>query len=231
MKFNHNQFEVLKYGLNIDCRNFIYKVGEEIIEEKEALKYLGVWVSSDCKFKEHIAQTAKFGRKMNGWLLQTFKTQAPEHLLPLWKTLVVSKMEYACQLWSPHKINEIQELEQVQRVLARRIDNDSNNYWERLKNLQLYSLQRCTEHYIIMYTWKILEGTVPNPSPGDFMAQHHPRFGRTCARKAISSCSQHIKMIQAESFFSVGPCLFNCLPRNIKDLKGASTEAFKRRLD
>ncbi|XP_076044735.1 uncharacterized protein LOC143027344 [Oratosquilla oratoria] len=215
----------------MDRKNFIYKVGDEIIEEKEALKDLGVWMSSDCNFKEHIALTAKFGRRMSGWLLRTFKTRAPEHLLPLWKTLVVSKMEYACQLWSPHRINEIQELEQVQRVFVRRIDRDSNNYWERLKNLQLYSLQRRRERYIIIYAWKILEGTVPNPSPGDFRAQHHPRFGRTCARKAVSSCSQRIKTIQAESFFGAGPRLFNCLPRDIRDLKGVSTEAFKRRLD
>ena len=100
--------------------------------------------------------------------------------------------------------------------------------------LKLYSLQRRRERYAVIYVWKVLEGTVPNPSDdeeGGISGQHHPRFGRTCIRRSLKGCSQRLKTIQAESFTCAGPRLFKCLPREIRDLTGISTDAFKRRLD
>ena len=63
------------------------------------------------------------------------------------------------------------------------------------------------------------------------ICQHHLRFERTCVRRSLSNCSQRFKTIQAGSFTCAGPRLFNCLPREIRDLTGITTEAFKRRLD
>lgn len=63
-----------------------------------------------------------------------------------------------------HRVKDIQDLEQVQRLFTRRLVGDSINYWERLKHLRLYSLQRRRERYIAIYVWKILEGMVPNPT-------------------------------------------------------------------
>lgn len=37
--------------------------------------------------------------------------------------------------------------------------------------------------------------------------------------------------MQAESFICAGPRMFNCLPMDITDLTGASTETVKKRLD
>ena len=138
MMFNNKKFEVLKYGTNDELKEYDYKAGNEVIEAKGTLRDLGVWMSNVSDFKEHVNRTTRSTRKMGGWILRTFKTRNPEHLLPLWKTLVVSNMEYVCQLWSPHKINEIEELEQVQRVFTRKLIGDSLNYWERLNSLNLY---------------------------------------------------------------------------------------------
>lgn len=69
--------------------------------------------------------------------------EEPEHLLPLWKSLVLSKMEYLFQLWSLHRIYDIKRLEQAQRVFTRELNSMKNlSYWDRLRTLQLYSLQR-----------------------------------------------------------------------------------------
>jgi len=75
-------------------------------------------------------------------------------LMMLWRSLVLSKLEYCCQLWNPNTVGEIEELEveAVQRSFT------SKN-WEHLK---LYSLPRRREPYHIIYTWSILEGLVPN---------------------------------------------------------------------
>ena len=36
------------------------------------------------------------------------------------------------------------------------------NYCERIKALEMYSQQRRMERYRVIYSWKILEGLVPN---------------------------------------------------------------------
>ena len=57
------------------------------------------------------------------------------------------------------------------------------NYWERLHELKLYSLQRRRERYIIIYIWTITQNTVAN---NDGTMRHkiktrkHPRHGTQC---------------------------------------------------
>ena len=54
-------------------------------------------------------------------------------------------------------------LEAVQRFFTARIVGvNSENYWERLKTLHIYSLERRKERFIIIQVWKILEGHVVN---------------------------------------------------------------------
>jgi hypothetical protein len=36
------------------------------------------------------------------------------------------------------------------------------NYWDRLKHLGLYSLEKKRERYIILYTLKMITGLAPN---------------------------------------------------------------------
>ena len=65
---------------------------------------------------------------------------------------------------------------------------------------------------------------------GVIKGQHHPRFGRTCER-SVSSCSQRLKIIQAESYTNVGTRLFNCPLKEIRELTRISMENFARKLD
>ena len=84
-------------------------------------------------------------------------------MLTLWKSLVIPHLEYCAQLWSPNEVKLIQLIEDVQKSFTRKIKNlQSLNYWERLKKLKMYSLQRRRERYIIIYTWSIIENLVPN---------------------------------------------------------------------
>ena len=36
------------------------------------------------------------------------------------------------------------------------------SYWDQLVNLKLCSMERCFKHYQVIYTWRIIEGQVPN---------------------------------------------------------------------
>ena len=80
----------------------------------------------------------------------------------LLKSLLIPLLEYCCQLWNPWKAKDIQAIEAIQRTFTYKITEEQHlNYWERLHELKLYSLQRCRERHIIKYIWKITQHMVP----------------------------------------------------------------------
>ena len=68
------------------------------------------------------------------------------------------------------------------------------NYWERLHELKLYSLQRCRERYIIIYIWKITQHMVPNidgTMGHKIKDRKHPRHGIQCLFSIQQTETQH----------------------------------------
>ena len=58
----------------------------------------------------------------------------------------IDRLDYASQLWSPHKISQITQIEKVQRSFTKHIAELSDlSYHDRLQTLKLYSLQKAKE--------------------------------------------------------------------------------------
>ena len=94
---------------------------------------------------------------MASLVLRTFISRDVTTMMLLYKSYVQSHLEYCCPLWSPHMQCEIIKLEAVQRSFTAKIQGLGNlNYWERLRRLSMYSLQRRRERYTIILVWKIL---------------------------------------------------------------------------
>jgi len=134
----------------------------------------------------------------------------------LWKSLIIPHLDYCSQLWNPQEKGLIQEIEAVQRSFTRQIiDVKSLSYWERLKDLGMYSLQRRRERYIIIYTWSILEGLVPNitidyeTEVKGIFSYFNERQGRKCFILLIRR-SPFQRQVYA-SIRTQGPKFFNCL--------------------
>ena len=106
------------------------------------------------------AETAK---KMASWVFSVFSDRSPFLMLTLFKTMVRSRLEYCCPVWNPSKITDIEAIENVQRNYTRRILGCQQlDYWDRLKKLDLLSLQRRRERYILIHTWKMANDLAPN---------------------------------------------------------------------
>ena len=108
------------------------------------------------------------------------------------------------------------------------------SYWEQLSTLGLYSLQRRRERYIAIYTWKILEGQVPNIGSGEasLSAKWHQRRGRECVVPKVNTTAPvKIQNIRRASFAINGPRIFNSLPQHIRDTTNCDLNIFKSRLD
>ena len=107
------------------------------------------------------------------------------------------------------------------------------DYWERLIELNLYSLERRRERYLIIYTWKVINGLSPNMSDINIAIQTRTsaRRGLTCNIPSVQRTAlQSIQTIKEESFLVNGPKLFNALPRYLRDFTG-TLNSFKSKLD
>ena len=88
-------------------------------------------------------------------------------MLTLWKQLILCDHDYWSQLWNPESTGDIQSLELLQRSFFKKIPALKHlSYWDQLKQVNMYSLERRRERYTALYTWKILEGLAPNLSEG-----------------------------------------------------------------
>ena len=124
----------------------------------------------------------------------------------------------------------------MQRNFFRKISGIQHlSYWEHLKKLSMYSLERRRERYNIIYVWKIMENYVPNFSQSEntgIQEYWNPRRGRFCTVPAINLRSpRQIQAIRDASFGIRGPRLFNTLPIHVRNLSGCSVDAFKNKLD
>merc|ERR1712098_122864 len=141
---NEGKFEQMAHGYIKDVTLDPYKTpcGEEIII-KDTAKDLGELTTNDLKFREHINNITSSSKIIMGMLLRTFSTRDKEPMIKMFNTYIKSKLEYCSILWSPEKQTPISELEDIQKIFTKKIDGmEGLNYHERLKKLNMYSLER-----------------------------------------------------------------------------------------
>ena len=180
MQFNCGKFELLRYGKNEELKmNTMYFTADNnIVEEKEVLRDLGISMNNKATFDEHISKVCQKVKQKAGWILRTFKTRNPNIMKHLWKQLVQPHVDYCSQLYMPTDGSKLSEIENLQRNFSSKIPSVRHlDYWSRLHHLQLLSQQRRLERYRIIYVWKILEGLVPNCG---VETNYHERLGRMC---------------------------------------------------
>ena len=187
-------------------------------------------MSNDCSFDKQIEKVITKAKSLISWILRTFKTREVKPMLLLYKSLVLPILEYCSVLWSPSSPGQIKALDQLQWSYIRKIAGNYNlNYWECLKKLKMYSLQRRRERYRIIYVWKILESIVPNIN-NKISPYFHVRHGRKCRIPLINANSK-VKSAQDSSITFQGVKLFNVLPKEIRNISKVKLEVFKSALD
>ena len=235
MTFNSDKFELISYGTNQDIRAASeYKSDTGLaIEQKSTVKDLGVHLSEDCTFTSQIEQVAQSAKLKCGWILRTFRTRARLPMITLWKSLVQHIPDYCSQLWAPSTLGQILSLEMVLRTYLRKVSGLQHlSYWEQLKELKMYSIQRRHERYAIIYMWRILEGQVPDFTHGKLKHTANHRRGRSFIIPQVKpSLPKSIQNIRYRSLAIRGARLFNAMPQHIRNKSQCSTEDFKGLLD
>ena len=234
MKFNGDKFQVLRYGNNQTVKEeTLYFTGnmENIIEEVDKCRDLGVIMENTAKFDAHIDKVCRQVRQKCGWILRTFYSRDSKFLRHMFNSLVQPHIDFSSQLWAPPEGPAMDRIEQLLRNFTAKIPSVKHlSYWERLKALKMNSEQRRLERYKIIYTWKVLQGEVPNC--GIKATSTEDRLGRRCeVPKLAKKAKKSIQDLREASFQVSGPRLFNSLPKWLRNSTELCLEEFKEKLD
>ena len=234
MCFNGNKFELMRYGkVHSNCSSYSRPDGGMIGEVSE-VRDLGILMAKSATFDSEIGKIILKSNRQAGWILRVFKTREELPMMTLYRALIRPHLEYCCQVWSPITVGTIRRIEGVQRSYTARIARIGHlNYWERLKHLRLYSLERRRERYQLIYVFKLMMQLVPNIESERFNLKfdRSERRGRFCKiPPIITSASSRLKTMTDGSFAVRGPKLFNVLPMKLRNFEG-SMDSFKVALD
>lgn len=224
MMFNDSKFELLRVKNSKnpiqDCTSYLSSTGA-VINDKRTIKDLGVLISDDCTFHDQILKVETKMRNMSGWIIRTFTSRELYVMMSLWKALVIPHHDYCSQLWCPNLIKHKKLLENIQYSFLKKIKGMYNkSYIEVLKLLGMYSLERRRDRYRVIYTWKMLEGIVPETSLQSYSST---RRGRLIKINRI--------VCNDQAFTNFAATAWNELPRSIRDLTNVSVDTFKSHLD
>ena len=202
-----------------------------MLEPSTTVCDLGITFTENLGWYSHICDIVKRARRKAGWVLSVFKDRSPYVMLSLFKTMVRSLLEYGCPLWIGLNQESTSLLESVQRSFTSKIicPYYVNDYWERLKYLNLMSLQRRRERYAILHMWKILHNLITNDLNITF--NYSLRFGFLANIPPLSSNRRNHKAqsLYDDSFSVKGPQLWNLVPKYIKEKE--TLLSFKVNLD
>ena len=167
---------------------------------------------------------------LSGWILRTFYTRDCITMLTLFKSIVLSRLDYGSQLWSPFLIKHITQLEKIQRSFTKHITGMNDMpYHEQLKSLGLYSLQRRKRKVPALSIFGKLSRAwlliFSNPITSTFSG----RRGRSCAISHVNV--GRLGTLSYNSFRWRSIRLFNSLPMHLRSISSCSVLRFKTQLD
>ena len=159
MQFHPKKCKVMHIGSN-NCRD-IYHLGNNIIDEAIEEKDLGITVTNNLSWGNHIVNIAKKANRVLGMIRHTFSYMDRDMFLMLYKTLVRPQMEYCQEIWSPYLKRDIAVLEKVQRRATKIVpDLQDLPYETRLKELKLYPLSERRARGDMITVFKMFNGLI-----------------------------------------------------------------------
>lgn len=213
--------------LHIGNCSFTYHINNTPLSVSTCEKILGVSVDNNLSFKEHIFNIVKKARQTCNLLLSAFKDVDRSILIRLYKTYVLSSLEYASVIYSPHYLYLINMIENVQRNFTKRLHGlHELNYTQRLSVCNLQPLEHRRLYNDMCYVYKILHGNMFVNTHNRLTLTHNVHETRGNVFKLFK---YHAKIeIRLNHFFHRCVNIWNNLPNDI--VCAPNLALFKKRL-
>ena len=103
---------------------FNYKLGETILQDTKSHSYLGVTLTSNLTWNDHINQITSTANRTLAFVMRNLNPCPQDIKVSAYKTLVRPLIEYSASVWEPHTKILTNKLESIQRRAARFCLND-----------------------------------------------------------------------------------------------------------
>jgi len=138
-----------------------YMLRNSALSKTQTMRDLGVIVSNCGTVSQQCSTVAAKARRLTGLMLRTFHSRNSNVILPMYKTIIRPVVEYATAVWNPCLLKDIAEVERVQRKVTKCIRGFSHlSYPERLRQLNLPTLQTRRQYFDMLECYKIVHGLV-----------------------------------------------------------------------
>jgi hypothetical protein len=124
MEFNIDKCYLMTISTKPSIKQYTYSMFEKALQRERAQKYLGITINDKLGWKDHVNKTVASACKTMGLIRRTLHPCTQEVKSRAYKAMVLPKLEYASEAWSPHVMAHIKKLESVQRSAARFVRND-----------------------------------------------------------------------------------------------------------
>ena len=145
-----------------------YLLHGQVLESVAGSKYLGVEISSNLSFNDHIQNITTSASRSLDFLKRNIRSRNPELREMANKTLVRPLVEYSSSVWSPYTKSNIARLEMVQRKAARWTLSEYSPYasvTQMLQSLGWRSLEQRRSDSRLCLFYKITYGLVATDMP------------------------------------------------------------------
>ncbi len=225
MRFNAEKCFTLKISHTKKNSHCVYKLGESVLKEVKSHSYLGITISHDLKWGEHIDTMVNKANRVLGVIRRNLHSCPTKLKATAYISLVRPHLEYSSTVWDPATNNLIDKLEAVQRKAARFVCRDyrpTSSVTDMLAKLNWDSLQMRRTATRLTMLHKITNDQVAIPA--STFLQPVPRLTRLLNQKAF--IRPHAKKdCYNKSFFPRTIAEWNYLPDHLVNTN--DTKQFK----
>ena len=193
-------------------------------------KDLGIYISKDLKWEIQVNKIVQQASFVSYQIVKSFQTKNIWTLLKLFKSYVRPKLEYNTPVWSPYLLKDIFALEKVQKrytkIVCRRCNIPFSSYTDRLKKLDLLSLQNRRIRFDLITLFKIINNLSDLNFNSFFLFQVSPYALRNNPSKIVPK-RYFTSNAWAGSFFDRAPRYWNKLSHDITTIKSLNVFKFK----
>ena len=192
-----------------------YTLHNQILERVEKATYLGVELSGDLTWADHINKTCDKANKQFAFLRRNLRINTTHVKETAYKGLVRPILEYCSPVWDPYSIIKYtSNIEKVQRRAARFVFNQYHNMsspTDMIRQLEWKSLEQRRRKARLTMFYKIQHGLVAIPLPAIVTRALRPRPGYPHQYQTNYYRTDSYK----NSFFPLAIKQWNILPSSI----------------
>ena len=157
VKFNPEKCEVMRISYKQDKSKHQYYLSNARLKCVDSYKDLGVIMSRDLSWSNHVNASVNKANKVLGLLKRTVGSKNREIFSILYRSLVRPLLEYASPVWSPYLVKDKRAIESIQRRASRIALGQKRremSYEERCELLGWSTLERRREYFSLVECYK-----------------------------------------------------------------------------